>query len=168
MLSAVLIGNNIVNLSASSMATLLATRLWGNAGAGLATGILTLLILVFGEISPKTLATIFAENLSLAYSGVIYLLMKLLTPVIFIVNRLALGFLLLLRIDPNSRNNTMTETELRTIVDVSHEEDVYKRQAPATRANAIKVITDCPLKTPAKCGIPCTCGEDVYKRQSHI
>ena len=108
MLSAVLIGNNIVNLSASSMATLLATKLWGNAGAGLATGILTLLILVFGEISPKTLATIFAENLSLAYSGIIYLLMRLLTPVIFIVNKLALGFLLLLRIDPNSRDNTMT------------------------------------------------------------
>ncbi|WP_343247354.1 hemolysin family protein [Diplocloster hominis] len=128
MLSAVLIGNNIVNLSASSMATLLATRLWGNAGAGLATGILTLLILVFGEISPKTLATIFAENLSLSYSGVIYLLMKLLTPVIFIVNRLALGFLLLLRIDPNSRNNTMTETELRTIVDVSHEDGVIETE----------------------------------------
>lgn len=128
MLSAVLIGNNIVNLSASSMATLLATKLWGNAGAGLATGILTLLILVFGEISPKTLATIFAENLSLAYSGIIYLLMKLLTPVIFIVNKLALGFLLLLRIDPNSRNNTMTETELRTIVDVSHEDGVIETE----------------------------------------
>lgn len=128
MLSAVLIGNNIVNLSASSMATLLATKLWGNAGAGLATGILTLLILVFGEISPKTLATIFAENLSLAYSGIIYLLMRLLTPVIFIVNKLALGFLLLLRIDPNSRDNTMTETELRTIVDVSHEDGVIETE----------------------------------------
>ena len=58
MLSAILIGNNIVNLSASSIATSLAIKLWGNVGAGIATGVLTVLILIFGEISPKTLATI--------------------------------------------------------------------------------------------------------------
>ena len=67
MLSAILIGNNIVNLSASSLATVFATRLWGSAGAGIATGVLTLLILVFGEISPKTMATIYADTLSLIH-----------------------------------------------------------------------------------------------------
>ena len=56
MLSAILIGNNIVNLSASSIATSLAIKLWGSVAAGIATGILTILILIFGEISPKTLA----------------------------------------------------------------------------------------------------------------
>ena len=65
MLSAILIGNNIVNLSASSIATSLALDMWGSVGAGIATGILTLLILIFGEISPKTIATINEEHSSL-------------------------------------------------------------------------------------------------------
>ena len=71
MLSAILIGNNIVNLSASSIATSLAIELWGSVGAGIATGILTLLILIFGEISPKTLATIYSERIALTYSAAI-------------------------------------------------------------------------------------------------
>ncbi len=128
MLSAILIGNNIVNLSASSIATSLAIRLWGSVGAGIATGILTLLILIFGEISPKTLATLHADKISLAYSWVIELLMKILTPVIFIVNKLAMGFLLLLRVDPNAGNQQMTEEELRTIVDVSKESGVIESE----------------------------------------
>lgn len=78
MLSAILIGNNIVNLSASSLATSLAIKIWGNVGAGIATGILTILILIFGEISPKTLATVNSEKLALTYANVIEVLMKLL------------------------------------------------------------------------------------------
>ena len=96
MLSAILIGNNIVNLSASSIATTLAMKLFGNAGAGIATGILTLLILIFGEISPKTIATIHADRIALLYSSVIYALMYILTPLIFIVNQLSMAFLKLL------------------------------------------------------------------------
>ena len=93
MLSAILIGNNIVNLSASSIATSLALDLWGSVGAGIATGILTLLIFIFGEISPKTIAAINAEKISLSYCNIIYWLMKLLTPVIFILNKLSSPFL---------------------------------------------------------------------------
>ena len=128
MLSAILIGNNIVNLSASSLATSLAIRSWGSVGAGIATGILTLLILIFGEISPKTLATIYADKISLIYSGIIELLMKLLTPVIFLVNKLSLGFLLLLRVDPGAGIQQMTEEELRTIVDVGKESGVIESE----------------------------------------
>lgn len=128
MLSAILIGNNIVNLSASSIATILATKLLGNKGAGIATGILTLLILVFGEISPKTLATIYSEKLALSYAGIVYAIIKVLTPVIFVINKLSLGFLMLFRIDPNAKINTMTENELRTIVDVSHEDGVIEKE----------------------------------------
>ena len=128
MLSAILIGNNIVNLSASSLATSLAIRAWGSVGAGVATGILTLLILIFGEISPKTLATIHAENISLLYSGVIEMLMKLFTPVIFLVNKLALSFLLLLRVNPNADAQQLTEEELRTIVDVGKESGVIESE----------------------------------------
>lgn len=128
MLSAILIGNNIVNLSASSIATSLAIRLWGSVGAGIATGVLTVMILIFGEISPKTLATIHSEKISLAYSGIIEFLMKVMTPVIFIINKLSMGFLLLLRVDPNGDTQQMTEEELRTIVDVSKESGVIESE----------------------------------------
>lgn len=126
MLSAILIGNNLVNISASALATMLASRLWGNVGAGIATGVLTLLVLIFGEVTPKTMATIHADTLSLRIAWIIDLLMKVLTPVIFIVNKLSLGFLFLLRVDPNSKKSEMTEEELRTIVDVSQETGVIE------------------------------------------
>lgn len=128
MLSAILIGNNIVNILASSLATVLATKLLGSKGVGVATGVLTLLVLVFGEITPKTLATIHSEKIALAYSVVVYYYMMILTPVIFCVNKLSLGVLRLLRVDPNSKNDTMTENELRTIVDVSHEDGVIESE----------------------------------------
>lgn len=128
MLSAILIGNNIVNISASSIATTLAIDLLGSKGAGIATGILTLLILVFGEISPKTIATIHADAIALTYAKVIYWLMRILTPVIFAVNKIAMLFLKILRVDPNGDQNAMTEEELRTIVDVSHETGVIETE----------------------------------------
>lgn len=121
MLSTILIGNNIVNLTASSLTTSIAYS-FGGFMIGLMTGALTLIILVFGEITPKTLATIYADELSLAYSGIIYVLMKILTPIIFLVNTISLGFLFLLRVDPNKRNDSYTEDEIRTIVHASHEE----------------------------------------------
>ncbi len=126
MLSAILIGNNIVNLTASSIATSLAIRLFGSVGAGIATGILTVLILIFGEISPKTLATIHAEKLAMMYSSVIQFLMTALTPVIFIINKLSIIFLQLLRVNPEKSKNIITEAELKTIVDVSHESGVIE------------------------------------------
>ncbi|MDO5423599.1 MAG: hemolysin family protein [Eubacteriales bacterium] len=126
MLSAILIGNNVVNLSASAISATLAQSLFGSAGVSIATGLLTILVLIFGEITPKTMATLYAEKLALAYSGVIWYLMVLMTPVIFVINKLS-GFILkLLKVDPNAKNNTMTEHELRTIVDVSHEEGVIE------------------------------------------
>ncbi|MBS6194380.1 MAG: HlyC/CorC family transporter [Clostridiales bacterium] len=128
LLSTILIGNNIVNLSASSLATTWTTRVLGNAYVGLATGILTLLVLLFGEITPKTMATFYAEKISLAYSPLILFLMKILTPVIFLVNILSNGVLFLLRVDPSKKQSTMTEQELRTIVDVSHEDGVIETE----------------------------------------
>ncbi len=128
MLSAILIGNNIVNLTASSLLTALAIRLFGSYAAGIATAVLTVVILIFGEITPKTLATIHSDKIALTYCNVIYYLMKCLTPVIFIVNKLSLGVLFLLRVDPKNNSSAMTETELRTIVDVSHESGVLESE----------------------------------------
>lgn len=127
MLSAILIGNNIVNLAASSLTTTLAYQLGGPAVA-IASGILTVLILLFGEITPKTMASIHAEKMALLYAPVINIFMKLMTPLIFIINNLSMVILFIMRINPNEKNSTMTENELRTIVDVSHEDGVIESE----------------------------------------
>ena len=128
MLSAILIGNNIVNLSASSISTSLAIHLFGNTGAGIATGILTFLILIFGEVTPKPMATIKADSMSLTVAAPIGLLMKILTPVIFIINKLSLGLMFLLHVNIKDAQKKMTEEELRTIVDVSQENGVIEHE----------------------------------------
>ena len=131
MLSAILIGNNIVNISASSLSTLLVTKLLGGTGlaaiaAGISTGALTLIILVFGEITPKTCATIHSERIALSYARIIYVWMYIATPLIFIMNSLSMGILFLMRVDPNDKSESYTEEEIRTIVEVSHEDGVIE------------------------------------------
>ena len=121
MLSAILIGNNIVNIFASSLATILAIDIFGDIGSGIATGVLTIVILIFGEVSPKTMATIKADSFALLIAGIIDVLMIVLTPVIFVINKLASGVLFLLRVNPNEADTAMTEDEIRTIVDESQE-----------------------------------------------
>lgn len=121
MLSAILIGNNIVNLSASSVATTLAIKLWGSRAVGIITGVLTLVILMFGEIIPKTWARQKAESITLLYSSLIRILMTLLTPFIFLIDKISSWILHLLHIDANGNDLSITETELKTYVDVSHE-----------------------------------------------
>ena len=134
MLSAILIGNNIVNIAASSLATTFTINLLTkqgvesatSTGAGIATGVLTFIILIFGEISPKTMATIKADKLALAIAGPIHILMIVLTPIIYIINLLSRGVLFLFRVNPKDADNAMTEEELRTIVDVGQETGVIE------------------------------------------
>lgn len=127
MLSAILIGNNIVNISASSLSATLAYS-FGGYMVSIATAILTVAILVFGEITPKNFATIHAEKVSLAYIPIIRFFMVIMTPLIFLIDVFSKGFMFLLRVDPNAKNNAMTEDELRTIVDVSHEDGVIESE----------------------------------------
>lgn len=126
MLSAILIGNNIVNISVSSFTTILVTDLFGNYAVSIATAILTVLVLIFGEITPKTLATISNEKLALRFASVIYWLMYILTPVIFLINKLSSLVMKLFRIDKSEKKSTYTENELKTIVNVSHAEGVIE------------------------------------------
>ncbi|MEZ3426050.1 MAG: hemolysin family protein [Lachnospiraceae bacterium] len=121
MLNAILIGNNVVNLSASSLTTTLVIKLGFGAYIGVFTGVLTFVILLIGEIVPKTWASLNSEKIALTYSRTIYYMMKLMTPVIFIVDAIANGILRLLHID-SSKKETITENELKTYVDVSHED----------------------------------------------
>jgi len=131
MLSAILIGNNIVNLSASSLMTTFAISLWGNKAVGIATGVLTFVILMFGEIIPKTWAMQRAEPIALMFSPLIRLLMTLLTPVIFLVDMLSNWILKLLHISSEGNNFSITEKELKTYVDVSHEGGVIESEERA-------------------------------------
>jgi CBS domain containing-hemolysin-like protein len=128
MLSAILVGNNVVNLTASSMSTTLVMSIWGNKAISIATGILTLVILVFGEISPKTISTLYSETISLKYAKIIYPFMTIMTPVIYVVHILSSNFLRLVHVNPNRKQDAITEDELRTIVDVSHEEGVIESE----------------------------------------
>lgn len=134
LLSAILIGNNVVNLSASSLATTIAIALSEPLGlqaslmTGLATGILTVVVLLGGEIVPKTWANLNADKIVLVYAPIMRFLMVVLTPVIFIVDKISTAILRLFRIDPNKRNSTMTENELRSYVDVSHEDGVIEEE----------------------------------------
>lgn len=125
LLSAILIGNNIVNISASSLATTLAYS-FGGYMVSIVTLILTVLILIFGEITPKNYATINAEKITLRYIQIFKFLMTIMTPVIFIINLFSRGVMRLMRVDPDAASKAMTEEELRTIVDVSHEDGVIE------------------------------------------
>ena len=128
MLSTILIGNNIVNLTASSLTTILASKVFGSYAVGIATGILTLTILIFGEIIPKNTAMIYSDKISLIYAKIILFLMKIFTPVVFIIDRLSMGISRLLHIDMSKKGSVMTENELKTYVDVSHEDGVIESE----------------------------------------
>lgn len=122
MLSCILIGNNLVNIFATSLATTLTIRLVGSRLVGLMTGLLTLFILIFGEITPKNAANVSSEKLTLRYAGIIRFLMILFTPLIWLVNLLAGGVMTLLGIPKDGSDSTVTEDEIRTMVNVSHED----------------------------------------------
>ena len=125
MLSAILIGNNIVNLSASALATTLAIHI--NFSVGIATAILTVVVLIFGEIVPKNMAMINSEKMALLYASLISGFMKLLTPAIFVIDSLAKGIMKLFRVD-GDKKTAMTENELRTYVEVGHEDGVIESE----------------------------------------
>ena len=137
LLSTILIGNNIVNISASSRATTLCTRVLGNKYIGIATGVLTLFVLIFGEITPKTLATRYSIKLSLMFVYPISILMVIFTPIIWLLNILTGIIFKILRVNPNENANAMTESELRTIVDVSQEEGVIEQEERFMISNVV-------------------------------
>lgn len=135
MLSAILICNNIVNLAASSLTTTMAIRLAASAGfgmkeatlVGICTGLLTFAIILFGEITPKNIASRRCETLALMYAAPIQGITWVLTPIIFLVNAISHGICRLFGIKKDE-SREMTELELRTIVDVSQEKGVIEEE----------------------------------------
>ncbi|GAB3279216.1 HlyC/CorC family transporter [Parahaliea aestuarii] len=113
----ILIGNNLVNILASAIATVIAIRLWGDAGIAIATGGLTLVILIFAEITPKTIAALYPEKIAFPASIVLLPLMKLMYPLVWLINSITNGLMRLMGVDPSKGGDEHVSTEeLRTIV----------------------------------------------------
>ncbi len=126
LLSAILIGNNVVNIGASSLMTSIAIDIFGNTGVGIATGVMTLLILIFGEITPKSLAAQNSEKLSLRLSGFVQFVITILTPISFLLTRITNFMVKVLGGEVDQNQPFITQDELRTIVGVSHKEGVLE------------------------------------------
>lgn len=127
LLGAILIGNNIVNIGASSIATSLAINMWGDNSVGAVTLIMTVLVLIFGEITPKSIAKQKSEGVALVVSKPIKLCVFIFKPFIIVFTSISSVFIRLFGADPNAAQQFITEEELRTMVDVSEEEGVLEQ-----------------------------------------
>ena len=123
LISALLVGNNIVNIGSSALATKMATEAFGNAGVGIATGIMTLLVLVFGEVIPKNLAAAHAETWAMFIAPFIRLVSFVLTPVVFFFFFLS-DFVVHFSKSDDEEDPTITEDEFKILVNVGQEEGV--------------------------------------------
>ena len=113
----ILIGNNLVNILASAIATVIAIELWGNAGIAIATILLTLVILIFAEITPKTIAALHPEKIAFPASAILRPMLKILYPLVWLINGVTNRLLALLGIDPRKHSeHGLSGEELRTIV----------------------------------------------------
>lgn len=119
MLTTILVGNNVVNIAASALATVIATREFGEAGPGIAVGVLTLVILVFGEITPKSLATRNPEKISLLVAVPLLMFMKLIYPLVWMFGRFTTW---VHRVSGSKEEPTVTESELIGMLDHGVEE----------------------------------------------
>jgi Mg2+/Co2+ transporter CorB len=117
LLGTILVGNNVVNILAASIATVLAVDIWGEAGIAIATAGLTIVVLIFGEITPKTLAALRPELVAFPASRVLQLLQRLLYPVVWATSNISNVLLRLLGVDPSLRaSDSLSTEELRSVV----------------------------------------------------
>lgn len=128
LLGSILIGNNIVNIGASALASSIAMSLFGSSGVALATGVMTVLVLIFGEITPKTIAKQKSEQMSLKIVSIIAVIVKVLTPFVFIFTQISQVFIKLLGAEPDVNESFITQEELKTMVGVSEEEGVLEEE----------------------------------------
>lgn len=132
LLGSILVGNNLVNILASSLATMIAIRLSGGSssgiGVGISTGVMTLLVLIFGEITPKSLSTQNAQKIALLVVSPISIIVKIFSPIVTVLMVLTNGLIRLLGGNPDASKPFITADELKTIVNVSHEEGVIESE----------------------------------------
>ncbi|WP_137819509.1 HlyC/CorC family transporter [Pseudomonas sp. 2FG] len=130
LLGIILVGNTFVNIFAAAIATALAMQLWGEAGIAIAIVALTIILLIFGEIAPKTLAILRPEAVAYPTSLPLMLLLKILSPLVWLLNGVSIGLLKLLGVDTTSkRNDGLTTEELRIVVRESNQDLPQSRQS---------------------------------------
>ena len=128
LLTSILIGNNIVNIAATSITTSLFTATLGAQGVAMATGLMTVLVLIFGEITPKTISANSPEKTSLVVAKPIKFFVTILTPVVWVFNIITKIIFKLFGIDSEGVKPFITEEELKTMVNVSHEEGLLEME----------------------------------------
>lgn len=128
MLGAILLGNNAVNIGATSVATALAIALFDKGGIGFSTALMTILILIFGEITPKSLAMQYTEKFALTVAPIINILSLIFSPIVSILTKITNLFIKLLGGKPNDKKPFITHEELKTIVDVSSQEGILENE----------------------------------------
>ncbi|HDR1021795.1 TPA: HlyC/CorC family transporter [Pasteurella multocida] len=119
LLSLILICNNLVNITASAITTIIGMRLYGDAGVAIATGALTFVMLIFAEILPKTIAARYPEKVAFTSSHLLSVFLRLFTPVVYLMNLIIQGILALLRLKSDAKSNSLSPEELRSIVNES-------------------------------------------------
>ena len=129
LINSLLVSNDIVNILVSSILATLALGMFGEKGVGLATLIATLLLLIFGEITPKTISTRCPDRIAYFLSGFVKLIVFIMTPVVFVVTFIARLTLRLFGIRPDARKKSYTEEEIRTFFDLSEESGVIEENA---------------------------------------
>lgn len=137
-ISTILIGNNIVNIAASSIATILFTNIFHQNGALVSTIVMTVFVLIFGEVLPKTIAQYKNKSVALKFSRFIYLLTIIFKPIVKVLNLLT-RLVIKIFIGDNGDSSTLTEEELKTLVEVSEEEGVLKDQETEIMINALEL-----------------------------
>lgn len=147
LLGSILVGNNLVNIVASSLATMIAISLAGGnssgIGVGIATGVMTILILVFGEITPKSLSTQNAQKIALLFVTPISVIVTILSPVVTLLMFITNGLIKLLGGNPDVTKPFITADELKTIVNVSHEEGVLETEEKQMIVNVFDFGNSC-------------------------
>ena len=128
LLSSILVGNNIVNIAATSISTSLFITLWGEQGVAAATALMTVLVLIFGEITPKTISANSPEKVSIFVAKPIKVFMVILSPIVWVFNVITKVIFKLLGVDDDGVKPFITEEELKTMVNVSHEEGVLEME----------------------------------------
>lgn len=137
-ISTILIGNNIVNIAASSIATILFTNIFHQNGALISTVVMTVFVLIFGEVIPKTIAQYKNKSVALKFSRFIYLLTIVFKPIVKVLNLLT-RLIIKLFVGEDEDSSTLTEEELKTLVEVSEEEGVLKNQETEIMINALEL-----------------------------
>lgn len=127
LINTLLVGNNIVNIALSSIFTYIAIELFGNAGVGLATFVVTLVLLIFGEISPKTIATHNPEPIAFFFSGFISCLEVILYPLVYIFTKVTGIFLKVANVDVKKETVTFTEEEIKIFLEVGKEQGILEK-----------------------------------------